>query len=49
MPVKTFRGWTATALTSLAFGFPSLVMVTSVPPATNSNKADRCALAARMR
>lgn len=48
MPMKTFRGLAATALTSLAFGIPSLVMVTSVPPATNSNKADRCAFAARM-
>lgn len=48
MPAKTFLGLVATALTNLAFGFPSLVMVTSVPPATNSSNADRCAFAERM-
>jgi hypothetical protein len=46
-PQKPFRDLVTAALTSFAFGFPSLVIVISCPPATNSRSADKCALAER--
>ena len=48
MPWKTFRGFGLSALTSLAFGFPSLVMTNSFPAATHSSNADKCAFASRI-
>ena len=47
MPVKTFRALCFLTGDNTAFGSPSLVMVISRPPATNSKSADKCALAAR--
>jgi len=43
VPVKTFRDLRWVTGDNTAFGLPSLVMVTSWPPATNSSSAENFA------
>ena len=47
MPLNTFRPRAAGTGDSTALGSPSLVIVTSVPPATNSKRAESFAFAVR--